>query len=41
LIAHETLIYLNNQFEVEAWGDVPLRGKQNPVRIYRVLGKKP
>lgn len=40
LIADETLIYLNNQFEVEPWGEVPLRGKQNTVRVYQVLGKK-
>ncbi|NMF84983.1 adenylate/guanylate cyclase domain-containing protein [Nodosilinea sp. P-1105] len=36
LIAHETLVHLNNQIQVESWGEIPLRGKQNTVRVYRV-----
>lgn len=37
LIAQETLDYLQNQFAVEAWGHLPLKGKQRPVAVYRVL----
>lgn len=37
LIAQETLDYLDNQFEVESWGEVALKGKQRAIAIYRVL----
>jgi adenylate cyclase len=39
LIAHETLIHLDDQFQVLAWGALPLRGKQRTVQVYEVLGK--
>jgi class 3 adenylate cyclase len=38
LIAHETLIHLQNRFEVEPWGPLALKGKQHMVDVYRVLG---
>lgn len=38
LIAQETLDYLQGQFEVEAWGPLALKGKQQMVEVYRVLG---
>lgn len=37
LIARETLDYLHG-FEVVAWGEVHLRGRQKPVEVYEVLG---
>jgi CHASE2 domain-containing sensor protein/class 3 adenylate cyclase len=40
LIAQETLVHLDDQFKVEAWGAVPLRGKQKVVQVYRVLGRQ-
>ncbi len=41
LIAQETLDYLHAGVGVEAWGDLHLKGKQHPVRVYRVLGLHP
>lgn len=41
LIAQETLDYLHAGVGVEAWGDLHLKGKQHPVRVYRVLGVTP
>jgi adenylate cyclase len=38
LIAEETLNYLHGQFEVESWGAMALRGKQQTVEVYRVMG---
>jgi adenylate cyclase len=38
LIAQETLEHLNQQFAVEAWGPLALKGKQQMVDVYRVLG---
>lgn len=38
LIAHETLVHLNQQFAVENWGLVELRGRDNPVQVYQVVG---
>ncbi|MBD2314016.1 adenylate/guanylate cyclase domain-containing protein [Desertifilum sp. FACHB-1129] len=38
LIAQETLNYLNHQFVVEAWGSFALKGKQQMVEVYRVIG---
>ncbi|HEY9881731.1 MAG TPA: adenylate/guanylate cyclase domain-containing protein [Leptolyngbyaceae cyanobacterium] len=40
LIAQETLNYLDNQFEVQSWGEAALKGKQHAIAIYRVLGLK-
>lgn len=37
LIAHETLIHIQNQFQVEHWGLSTLKGKQQLVDVYRVL----
>jgi len=38
LIAQETLVHLQNKFVVEPWGLVALKGKQQMVDVYRVLG---
>ncbi|NCJ08149.1 CHASE2 domain-containing protein [Synechococcales cyanobacterium C] len=38
LIAQETLTYLQDQFQVESWGAITLKGKAKPVHVYRVLG---
>ncbi len=40
LIAHETLVYLQDEFQVEAWGAMQLKGKQRTVDVYRVIGRK-
>ncbi len=40
LIADQTLQYLADQFEVESWGPMPLKGRQQMVNIYRVIGWK-
>ena len=39
LIGQETRTHLRDQFQVESWGDLVLKGRQTPVRVYRVLGK--
>ena len=39
LIGKETLIHLQDRFEVEAWGPKELKGKKQMVEVYRVLGK--
>ncbi|MEW6493234.1 MAG: adenylate/guanylate cyclase domain-containing protein, partial [Cyanobacteriota bacterium] len=39
LIGHETLIHLQEKFQVEPWGFVELKGKQKTVDVYRVIGK--
>ncbi len=41
LIAQETLDYLQNQFEIESWGPMALKGKQQMVSVYRVVGRCP
>ena len=38
LIAEETLVHLQGKFEVESWGALPLKGRQEKVNVYRVLG---
>ncbi|XHX78251.1 MAG: CHASE2 domain-containing protein [Stenomitos frigidus ULC029] len=38
LIAQETLVHLQNKFAVEPWGLLALKGKQQRVDVYRVLG---
>jgi adenylate cyclase len=38
LIAEETLTHLQGQFQVESWGAMALRGKQQAVEVYRVMG---
>ncbi|NER80082.1 MAG: adenylate/guanylate cyclase domain-containing protein [Leptolyngbya sp. SIO1D8] len=37
LIGQETLIHLKEQFQVESWGDLSLKGRKTPVRVYRVI----
>jgi len=37
LIGQDTLNYLENQFQVEPWGDLQLKGRQAPVGVYRVI----
>lgn len=39
LIAKETLDHLQDKFEVENWGPLVLKGKQQMVDVYRVLGR--
>ena len=38
LIAQETLNYLQNRYEVEAWGALTLKGKAEQVEVFRVIG---
>src|SRR4028119_974387 len=40
LIAEETLVHLADKFEVESWGALPLKGREQKVNVYRILGKK-
>jgi adenylate cyclase len=37
LIAQETLDYLQDSFQVESWGPMALKGKQQLVSVYRVI----
>ncbi len=37
LIAQETLDYLSDHYEVEAWGALSLKGKAEQVEVYRVI----
>ncbi len=41
LIAKETLIHIHEQFQVESWGALQLRGREQEVDVYRVLGRTP
>lgn len=38
LIAKDTLVHLQDQVAVESWGPLALKGKQQMVDVYRVLG---
>ncbi len=40
LIAQETLNYLQEKFAVESWGWLQLRGKQEQVNVYLVVGTR-
>lgn len=40
LISDETLQYVKDTVDVEAWGEMLLKGKQNPLNVYRVLEYK-
>ena len=40
LIAQETFKYLDGKFQVEFWGDCYFKGKEIPVGVYLVTGKK-
>jgi len=37
LIARETLEYLDDQFRVEPWGEIELKGKEQLAEVYRVI----
>ena len=41
LIAYETLVYVKDEFFVEEWGPLALKGKQQTVDVYRVVARKP
>lgn len=41
LIAQETLEYLNEQFNVEPWGHIELKGKEQLADVYRVINYIP
>ncbi|MCM1981386.1 CHASE2 domain-containing protein [Lyngbya confervoides] len=41
LIARQTLNYLDERYQVEAWGNVPLKGKEEPIEVFQVLGRRP
>lgn len=38
LIAKATLVHLQDVYEVESWGPIALKGKQQLVDVYRVIG---
>ncbi|PSB26049.1 adenylate/guanylate cyclase domain-containing protein [Stenomitos frigidus ULC18] len=38
LIAKDTLVHLQDRFAVEPWGPLALKGKQQMIDVYRVLG---
>jgi adenylate cyclase len=38
LIAKDTLVHLQDKFAVEPWGPLALKGKQQLIDVYRVLG---
>jgi class 3 adenylate cyclase len=40
LIAEETFLHLAGKFEVESWGALPLKGREQKVNVYRILGMK-
>jgi adenylate cyclase len=40
LIGHDTLLHLQDRFQVEDWGALTLKGRQTPVQVYRVIGLK-
>ncbi len=40
LIAEETLLHLADKFAVESWGALPLKGREQKVNVYRILGMK-
>lgn len=40
LIAHETLIHIQDKFYVEHWGPLALKGKQQTVDVYRVIARR-
>ena len=40
LIAEETLVHIQGKFEVESWGALPLKGREQKVNVYRVLGEE-
>ena len=40
LIVEETLLHLAGKFEVEPWGTLPLKCREQKVNVYRILGIK-
>ncbi|AHB88881.1 adenylate cyclase [Thermosynechococcus sp. NK55a] len=38
LVAEETLQYLGDRYEVEAWGPLELKGKERKIKVFRILG---
>ena len=40
LIARQTLDYLEHSFDVESWGALPLKGKQETVEVFQVLNRR-
>jgi len=40
LIARETLEYLDDQFIVEPWGEIELKGKEQLAEVYRVIRRR-
>ncbi len=41
LIAHDTYMLVQDRFNVEPLGLVPIRGRLDPIQVYSVLGPKP
>jgi class 3 adenylate cyclase/tetratricopeptide (TPR) repeat protein len=41
LISHDTQRHVRGQFDLEALGSLTVRGKQDPVPVYRVLRNRP
>ncbi len=39
LIGKETLAYLDDNFQVESWGEKELKGKKQMISVYRIMGK--
>ncbi|MCT7984093.1 adenylate/guanylate cyclase domain-containing protein [Laspinema sp. A4] len=40
LIAYETLIHIQDEYNVEHWGPLALKGKQQTVDVYRVVNRR-
>ncbi|MEO0538852.1 MAG: adenylate/guanylate cyclase domain-containing protein [Cyanobacteria bacterium P01_A01_bin.123] len=40
LIGHDTLIYLRDQFVLESWGELLLKGRTQPIEVYQVLSRR-
>lgn len=40
LIAEETLVHIQDKFMVESWGAMELRGKQQLINVYQVIGHR-
>ncbi|AMW29661.1 CHASE2 domain-containing protein [Arthrospira platensis] len=38
LTAYQTLVYLPDVFDLESWGFIPLKGKQQLIDVYRIVG---
>ncbi|VAW42073.1 Adenylate cyclase, partial [hydrothermal vent metagenome] len=41
LIAHDTYVLVQDRFNVEPLGLMPIRGRSEPIQVYSVLGLKP